>query len=221
MNRPRGSGPLWYFREGVRIARFDESAIRRAADDRRSLFYGMAFIAVGTLATQLSAFFRATPADPANASWGPAVQGAIIIVPVQLLVSSCSIGLIHGAARLLFGATGRCVALLRALWHRLSSGSVSFRCLGRWSPACGRSSFLSSSSKRSMASNVCRRICWSWLLVRSALWRRHWSWPRFDRRRLGEAWRDDRGVSWAGETGNGQASGVSFAGVPQPASPSR
>jgi hypothetical protein len=114
----RRSGPLSYFREAVRIARFDLSAFSRASQDPRALFYGACFLAVGFLAAQLSGrrLSGVTPGElPVGSSVG-VIGVAIIALPVQMLSSALNIALIHGAAKLLFGATGRYIALLRVLW---------------------------------------------------------------------------------------------------------
>jgi hypothetical protein len=102
-------------REAIWIARFDHRAIERTAQDRRALFYGACVGAVGVLAGQLAgpaAFSTRQPQTPPV----PAAVVAVVAVPVQLLISAINIAIIHGAARLLFGATGRYGALLRVLW---------------------------------------------------------------------------------------------------------
>jgi hypothetical protein len=109
-------GPLWYLREAARIARFDHRAIIRTSQDRRALFYGACVMAVGVLAGLLSgaAFSVRRPQTPPAPV--PVVLLAFVAIPLQLLASAINIAIIHGAARLLFGATGRYGAILRVLW---------------------------------------------------------------------------------------------------------
>ena len=61
-------------------------------------------------------FVRGTLAGPAGESWSAALGQAVLTLPIQLLVSALSTGVIHGAARVMFGASGRFIALLRVLW---------------------------------------------------------------------------------------------------------
>lgn len=114
--RPAEPGPF-YLHEAARIARFDGDAIARAAQDPRALYYGAGCLAVGTLIGHLAGTLSATSdIDTTAPAWLVYAVGAVILVPVQILLSAINIGLIHGAARLLFGATGRYVELLRVLW---------------------------------------------------------------------------------------------------------
>jgi hypothetical protein len=112
------AGPLSYFREAVRIARFDLNAIGRASQDRSALFYGACFLTIGLVAAQLAGrrLSGLTPGELPVSSSVAVVVVLILALPVQILLSALNIALIHGAAKFLFGATGRYVALLRVLW---------------------------------------------------------------------------------------------------------
>src|SRR5688572_30551152 len=57
----RRSGPLWYLREAIGIARFDINAIGRTSHDRGALLYGALFLAAGALAAHLLAPQRSSP----------------------------------------------------------------------------------------------------------------------------------------------------------------
>ena len=72
-------------------------------------------MAVGVLAAQLSGQ-AVLGARPSAAPAVPAAVVAVVAIALQLLFSAINIAIIHGAARLLFGATGRYGALLRVLW---------------------------------------------------------------------------------------------------------
>jgi hypothetical protein len=107
--------PLWYLREATRIARFDHDAITRTSQDPRALLYGACIMAIAVVGQQLSGavpFGLRQPPPPTL----PVAVVAIVAIPVQLAVSAINIAVTHGAARLLFSATGHYRALLRVLW---------------------------------------------------------------------------------------------------------
>jgi hypothetical protein len=113
-----GSGLVWHLREATRIARFDPDAIARTAQHRRALFYGAGFLSLGIVGALLSDTL-VSPADPESAevpAWARVLVAALIIVPLQLLLSAFNVAVIHGAARLFFDGHGRYIALLRVLW---------------------------------------------------------------------------------------------------------
>jgi hypothetical protein len=113
-----GSGPLWYLGEAIRIARFDSEAIARASQDRRALFYGAGFLAAGFLAGRVIGLLLSEPTPDAGPvpNWILSVLVTVVAVPVGVLFSAVNVAVVHGAAKVLFDATGRYVALLRVLW---------------------------------------------------------------------------------------------------------
>jgi hypothetical protein len=109
-------GPTHYFREAIRIARFDDDAIGRVAGDSRALKYGACVVAIAAILAYVPAHLLApSPSEGASVGLGLAI-GIPLVVLVQLLASAVQVGLIHGLAKLLLGATGRFVSLLRVLW---------------------------------------------------------------------------------------------------------
>ena len=107
-------GPARYLRETIRIIRLDTDAMGRMAQDRRALYYG-AVILMGAHAIQ---WLSELPALIENEPMEPLFLFALIVlaIPAELVISFVSIALLHGTARLLFGASGRTLALVRVLW---------------------------------------------------------------------------------------------------------
>ena len=106
-------------REALAIARFDHAAIRRTAEDPRALLYGAVCVSATTAATALAQ--RQTVSaqfdDLSGVAQGIAFALTVgFLVIVQLCVSALRIALVHGAAKVFFGATGRYVQLLRVVW---------------------------------------------------------------------------------------------------------
>lgn len=116
----RRSGPLWYLREAVGIARFDHRAIERTSQDSWALLYGAGVLAVAFLIPPLvlAVATRLGVTEPAATDVGgpPLIAFALVTLPLYLVFSAGSIAVIHGAGRLLFGASGHYVAVLRVLW---------------------------------------------------------------------------------------------------------
>jgi hypothetical protein len=108
---PRGL--VGYLREGVQIARWDVEAVERVSRDPRALAYGALFLLLAGLLGGLPLLLRTDPAAP---RWPFAVVGMVAGAVGQLVVSALATALIHGAGKLMFGASGQYVRLLRVLW---------------------------------------------------------------------------------------------------------
>jgi len=108
-----GWGVVRYVREGLRIARWDVEAVERISRDTRALVYGACFMMLATLLTGVPLLFGTEPDAP---RWPFAAIGILISAAGQLALSALATAIVHGAARLLFGAAGRYVYLLRVLW---------------------------------------------------------------------------------------------------------
>jgi len=114
-NTSPGTGPAQYLREAIRIVRFDEDAIGRVAGDRKALKYGACVVAIAGVLSYVSELLGASAAAEPMGALGHAVAIAVV-VPLQLLASAVHIGVIHVLGKLLLGATGSYVSLLRVLW---------------------------------------------------------------------------------------------------------
>ena len=113
---PSGRGPLHYLREAIKIARFDGEAMARVSQDRQALLYGAAIVAIGALPP----FLWRSASGPAGDSPGVAglsgIAGAVAWILLQVLASAAQIAVIHGAAKLLFDASGTYAGVLRVMW---------------------------------------------------------------------------------------------------------
>jgi len=109
------AGATHYLREAVRIARFDEEAIVRVAGDRKALKYGACVVAAAAVLSYLSELLVDRSDDGPIGPLGLAI-GLLVVVPLQLLVSAVHVGVIHALGKLLLGASGSYVSLLRVLW---------------------------------------------------------------------------------------------------------
>lgn len=108
-----GWGVVRYVHEGLQIARWDVEAVERVSRDPRALVYGACFLMLASLLAGVPLLLGTQPEAP---RW-PFVATAILISAVgQLAISALATAIVHGAARLLFGASGRYVNLLRVLW---------------------------------------------------------------------------------------------------------
>jgi len=106
-------GVVGHVRDGVQIARWDVEAVERVSRDPRALVHGACFMVVATFLSGVPLLLGTEPDAP---TWPFAVFGLVIAAAGQLAISALATGVIHGAARLLFGASGRYVSLLRVLW---------------------------------------------------------------------------------------------------------
>lgn len=108
-----GRGVFRYAREGLQIARWDVEAVERTSRDPRALIYGACFMVLATILAGVPLLLETEPDAP---GWPFFAVGLLVGAAGQLAVSALAAAIVHGAARLLFGATGRYVNLLRVLW---------------------------------------------------------------------------------------------------------
>jgi len=115
---PPGIAPLYYLRLAFDIARWDDVAIRRAARDPDSLFYGAIFSAVTAafifLGTSLPKMLARPGASPGTLLWG-VLLGLLFVWVVMSVTALIQLGLCHLIAKWFFGATGTFRGVLRPL----------------------------------------------------------------------------------------------------------
>jgi hypothetical protein len=111
------SHPAQYFRDAIRIARFHDDTISRVSKDPRALVYGAGILAVGGLLTNASDLLSTDGiTDDLQAQWLYLAVMLPSAAALSLLLSAFNIALMHGAAKIIFGATGSYVGMLRVLW---------------------------------------------------------------------------------------------------------
>lgn len=115
---PPGIAPLYYLKLAFNIARWDEVAVRRAARDPDSLFYGAIFSAIGAaiifLGTSLPKMLARPEMNGDKLFWGLLL--GLLFVWVSLgVVALVQLGLCHLIAKWFFGATGTFVGVMRPL----------------------------------------------------------------------------------------------------------
>lgn len=109
-------GPLRCLREAIRIARLDDHAIVRMSKDRTALLCGACVLAAGGLLGYISELLFSRRTAENGPDTFDVILGAPFVVIVTLLASAINIAVIHGLAKLVFGATGSYVSLVRVLW---------------------------------------------------------------------------------------------------------
>jgi hypothetical protein len=113
---PSATGPRGYLREAIRIARLDDGAMLRVAKDPNALKYAAGVFAVGAFATSMSELLsNRVPAEDVP-MWFIVLVEAPILVVVQLCISAFSLAVFHYLAKLVFGATGTYLGIVRVLW---------------------------------------------------------------------------------------------------------
>jgi hypothetical protein len=115
---PPGIAPLYYLRLAFRIARWDDVAIRRAARDPDSLFYGAAFSAASAalifLGTALPKMLKRPGANAETLTWG-VLLGLVFVWVYMAVIVMVQLGLCHLIAKWFFGATGTFRGVMRPL----------------------------------------------------------------------------------------------------------
>ena len=105
--------PMHYLREALAIARLNEAAIRRAAHDVNSIFYGAVIMVIGSLLGSVgSSLISGVVGRRSSVTIGAVALESIAVLALSLV----STGLMHIAARILFRAYGRYWSLVGALW---------------------------------------------------------------------------------------------------------
>jgi hypothetical protein len=115
---PDGLALGYYLRLAFQIARWDDIAVRRAARDADSLFYGAVFSAITAaaifFATALPGILRHDQATPGTAIWG-ILLGLLFVWMAYGAIAVVQLGLCHFIAKWFLGATGTFVGVLRPL----------------------------------------------------------------------------------------------------------
>jgi len=115
---PEGIAPGYYLRLALRIVFWDEVAVRRAARDPDSLFYGAIFSAITAsmvfLVTALRGILHREGATPGTIFWS-LLLGLVFVWVTLGIIALIQVGVCHFIAKALFGATGRFVGVIRPL----------------------------------------------------------------------------------------------------------
>lgn len=115
---PDGIAPGHYLRLAFRIALWfwDDVAVRRAARDPDSLFYGGIFSALTAafvfLVTALPGILHREGATPGTIFWS-LLLGLVFVWVTLGVIALVQVGVCHLLAKTLFGVTGRFVGVLR------------------------------------------------------------------------------------------------------------
>jgi hypothetical protein len=114
---PTGFAPLFYIRQSIAIARFDDAAILAASRDRAALIYGVIFWLISRLLIygamfqiQFRAYWRGYSVSLSQL--GFVILFAIVTDFAWILLQY---GISHGLARWWFGARGSYLGILRAM----------------------------------------------------------------------------------------------------------
>ena len=119
LHAPTDAGLGYYLGEALKIARWDDIAIRRNAKDPRAtpfalIFWGVSMLLV-LLVTSFSTFSRVFPRDNLVALVIGAAVGLTFGLVVMAAITFAQLGLCHLIARWFFGATGKFRELMRPL----------------------------------------------------------------------------------------------------------
>jgi hypothetical protein len=104
-----GEGPMRYVRAALAIARMDTEVMVVISRDRQAIWYGVALTAITAGWTVMLQVLT-------TRSLLAALLTLIFVPAFAVLVSALSTAAIHGAAKIIFGATGTYVGVLRVLW---------------------------------------------------------------------------------------------------------
>ncbi|MGA2098245.1 MAG: hypothetical protein ABSH39_18240 [Candidatus Acidiferrum sp.] len=115
---PDGFALGYYLRLAFQIVRWDDMAVRRAARDADSLFYGAVFSAIAAAAiffvNSLPGILRHDRETPGTAFWG-ILLGLLFVWMAYGVIGAAQLGLCHFIAKWFLGATGTLVGVLRPL----------------------------------------------------------------------------------------------------------
>jgi hypothetical protein len=118
MPPPPGIAPLYYLNLALRIVRWDDVAVRRAARDPDSTFYGAVFSAMAAaiifLATALPRMLGDPNRTPGKLGWELALGLPYVWLTLGVL-AFVQLGLCHLVAKWFFGAKGTFVGVMRPL----------------------------------------------------------------------------------------------------------
>ena len=103
-----GEGPARDLRAALGIVRMDTEVMAVMSQDPSAIWYGAGLmVAVTVLSLLVQAVIRQVSIN---------VVAVVVVALVSLAISAISTAAIHGAAKVIFGAKGKYVGLLRVLW---------------------------------------------------------------------------------------------------------
>ena len=119
---PSGFAPIYYLQLAYQIMRWDDVSVRRAAQDSRALYYGIAFstgaavlLVVRVLSPVLSASLNQEGLSGGLVRWISGAIFLVIAVGILGITSLLQLGVCHAIAKLFFGATGTFTRIVRPL----------------------------------------------------------------------------------------------------------
>jgi hypothetical protein len=118
MARPAGVALLYYIRQAIAIARFDDGAIVAASRDKRALGYGAIIWLIGQLPIYESMIYvRVQTASRSHFPINPVqiLTSLSVLIILGISVFVAQYGISHSIARLLFGAHGTFPGIIRAM----------------------------------------------------------------------------------------------------------
>jgi hypothetical protein len=115
--RPNGFAPLYYIREPIGVARFEDAAIIGASRDGFAFLYGALFWLIGRLliyGVPLYPYIRAAM-NGSTMNWARIEFLVAFSIAFDAFVFVVQYGLAHSLARWWFGARGSYAGILRAM----------------------------------------------------------------------------------------------------------
>lgn len=115
--RPKGFSPLYYVREAIGVARFDDGAILGASRDELAFLYGALFWLIGRLliyGVPMVPYIRAAM-NGYTVNWARIEFVVAFSIVFDGFVFVVQYGLAHSLARWWFGARGSYFGILRAM----------------------------------------------------------------------------------------------------------
>ncbi len=116
---PKRFAPLFYLRQAIAIARFEDAAIRGASRDERAIVYGIAFWLIARIAIygKMYALPKIRPYLAGyEVSWANIAFAIAVFVVIDMVYFLIQYGVSHGLARLFLHAQGTYVGILRAMF---------------------------------------------------------------------------------------------------------
>jgi hypothetical protein len=111
---PTGFAVTYYFRHAVAVARLDDDAIIAASLDAKAVLYGAIIWLIGQLLGIVPRLWTAATRG-GTVQWPVLLFGFLFLVLLGAVWVLAQFGLVHLLARLLFGARGTYVCVLRPL----------------------------------------------------------------------------------------------------------
>jgi hypothetical protein len=116
---PKGFAPLFYIRQAIAIARFEDAAIVGASRDSAAIFYGIVFWLMARILVYANRFAlpKVRPFMAGyEVNWAGIAIGIAVFATIDTVYFLVQYGLSHVLARLLFRARGTCLGILRSMF---------------------------------------------------------------------------------------------------------